>query len=95
MKLSDVPALIEELSGRRPSMHTVRRWIRDGYRGVKLQVAGPVQFRHTQRKWVEEFLEQCGRVDAGTQEVADRVSDSVESSSEAKRILKERFGIDS
>jgi hypothetical protein len=55
-----VPAVIAESTGAAPQLRTVRRWVRNGYRGVKLRVAGFGRDRFTTREWLDQFAESCG-----------------------------------
>lgn len=81
IKICDIAGTVEGFTGKKPSLDSVKRWIRDGYRGVKLRVAGPLHFRFTREEWVEKFLLDCG--DAITQEHEE---------SEADEILEREFG---
>ena len=88
IKLIDVPDVVEKLTGKRPKMTTVQKWIRTGHRGVKLRVSGPVHFRFTTREWVDEFMSQCGsKVDS-----PHPVQVQSEESRKAKEALRSQFG---
>jgi len=55
-----VPAIIAESTGAAPQLRTVRRWVRNGYHGIKLRVAGFGRDRFTTREWLDQFSESCG-----------------------------------
>lgn len=62
LQFSDVPAYFEKLTGKTPSIHTLKRWINKGYRGVKLRTFGPVQFRSVTTEAIDQFMRDCEAV---------------------------------
>lgn len=67
LSMRDVPAVIEELTGRKgPSLDTIKRWFLKGLSGRKLQTKKQGGRRYTCRAWVQEFLDGGGElVDQG------------------------------
>lgn len=88
IKLTDVPGIVEALTGKRPQFTTVKKWVRIGHRGVKLRVAGPAHFRFTTREWVNDFMSQCG----GKVESPHPVQVQSDESRKAKESLRRNFG---
>lgn len=86
-----IPDAIEAITGNRPSYGSVKRWIREGFRGVKLQVGGPLHFRFTRQDWLDGFLAECGQTETPLQE--DAISPRKLTPRESKKILAERYGI--
>lgn len=56
VKLSKVPAMVEQITGDRPHIATIHRWHLRGCRGVKLQTAFAGGHRRTTETWVREFF---------------------------------------
>jgi len=56
VKLSRVPAIVEQITGDRPHIATIHRWHLRGCRGVKLQTAFAGGHRRTTEVWVREFF---------------------------------------
>jgi hypothetical protein len=57
IKLSKVPAIVEEITGDRPHVATIHRWHLRGCKGVKLQTAFAGGHRRTTEMWVREFFD--------------------------------------
>ncbi|MBS0202296.1 MAG: hypothetical protein JSS49_05295 [Planctomycetes bacterium] len=90
--VSKIPAAIAEITGRAPSIASVKRWIRDGSRGVKLQVGGPMHFRFTRPEWIEEFLLKCGNAKTENEAQTEKLVAHSESIERAREILATEFG---
>jgi len=56
VKLSKVPAIVEQITGDRPHIATIHRWHLRGCKGVKLQTAFAGGHRRTTETWVQEFF---------------------------------------
>lgn len=92
IRVSKIPAEIAKITGREPSIASVKRWIRDGSRGVKLRVGGPLHFRFTRPEWIEEFLLQCGNAKTENQIQTEAVIASTESAERAREKLANVYG---
>ncbi|WP_390620407.1 DUF1580 domain-containing protein [Stieleria varia] len=57
IRLRDVPAIIEELTGELPHLGTVYRWVNKGLKGVHLRTAFFMGCKRTRRTWVCEFID--------------------------------------
>lgn len=90
--VSKIPAAIGEITGKAPSIASVKRWIRDGSRGVKLRVGGPLHFRFTRAEWIEEFLLQCGTARTANEIQAETLIASTESTERAREKLANVYG---
>jgi len=56
VKLSRVPAIVEQITGDRPHIATIHRWHLRGCKGVKLQTAFAGGHRRTTETWIREFF---------------------------------------
>lgn len=56
--VSDVPAVIQELTGGRTKVdkRTVYRWLKSGNRGAKLRRVYVGKIAHVKRVWLEQFI---------------------------------------
>ena len=90
--VSKIPEAIGLITGKAPSIASVKRWIRDGSRGVKLRVGGPLHFRFTRPEWIEEFLLQCGTAKTANEIQAEALIAYSESIERDKEILATEFG---
>ncbi len=54
--ISDLPAYVKSLTGSKPSMSTVWRWVLKGARGRTLRSTLIGGRRYTRRRWVREFI---------------------------------------
>lgn len=66
VRLSDAPAIVEELTGEKPHPCTVHRWAKNGLSGIKLRTIFACGCRRTKLEWLNLFFE----------EVADAKSNS-------------------
>jgi hypothetical protein len=80
-KVSRVPGIVEAITGDRPHICTIHRWIRKGCKGVKLQTAFCGGHRRTSERWVQEFFDAVTQAADGTRE--DHVSKPATSGLEA------------
>lgn len=63
IRLSQVPPLVEQISGYRPHIVTVHRWAKKGTRGVKLRSTFAGGYRLTSAEWLREFFDEINRQD--------------------------------
>lgn len=74
-------------NGKHPAAKTVRRWIKEGVKGVKLKGSRVGGFFYTTPEWVKEFEDRCsGR----KPEVSSR--ERKERNQRAREILISRWG---
>lgn len=66
VKLSKVPAIVEQITGDRPHIATIHRWHLRGCKGVKLQTAFAGGHRRTTEKWVRDFFAEVTAAANGT-----------------------------
>lgn len=58
IRLSEVPNLVEELTGERPpAVGTVHRWVTAGIAGVRLRTSYVCGCRRTTEQWILDFFD--------------------------------------
>jgi hypothetical protein len=92
ISLADAARLFPRRNGKAPHIRTIHRRIHHGWNGVKLRAKRDGHQWFTSQEWIEEFMEACTRR-ALPQSQADVRATSWHHQ-EAKRRLKERYGID-
>ena len=88
IKLSKVPAIVEEITGDRPHIATIHRWHLRGCKGVKLQTAFAGGHRRTTEAWVRAFFAEVTAAANGTTAPAERSPGAVAGYERAERELK-------
>ncbi|MFN3194237.1 MAG: DUF1580 domain-containing protein [Aureliella sp.] len=90
--LKDVPRRIETLTGRRPSMATVHRWVASGLAGNRLETTFCGGSRVTSLEALERFDKAVTSARDGDQPIERQPATKVQKR-QATRAARERLGI--
>lgn len=82
IKLSSASAEVERLTGDRPSLATLHRWVSRGLKGQKLRIQYAGGHRRTKRRWIREFFDAVTAAASG--KVASRPTDESRADAAAK-----------
>lgn len=63
--MNEVPNIVQETAGYRPSLAAVYRWRQRGINGVRLRTRTCGSHRRTCQQWIEDFFDELTRLDGG------------------------------
>lgn len=86
LPLKDATKEFPERNGKRPHLHTLRRWIAVGVQGKRLKAKRVGGVWYTSREWIEEFL----AADSSASDVPEFVDERRAAEAALKRMFEKR-----